>query len=203
MSIAPRDFKVGSPIAAELLLLLPALTRGRFKASCCSDASKTRMPSETTAGLSAELRFNFLINSGSKLSDAGTGFGNSGPSPDIMLTNSSSRCFFSIHSLMRSTAYECRKRRPVRSRIASKFLVFLPLPPCFFSNAPKPPFPPSNRKITRTVHILLVSSFSLNTVADFSSSSLRIFSPKRMQKSGSSSSSSCSKPIAEHIASRR
>ena len=43
------------------------------------------------------------------------------------VTNSSSLFFFSNHSLILSTALTCRMRRPFKSRIASKLVVFLPV----------------------------------------------------------------------------
>lgn len=43
------------------------------------------------------------------------------------MTNSSSLFFFSNHSLILSTALTCRMRRPFKSRIASKLVVFLPV----------------------------------------------------------------------------
>lgn len=43
------------------------------------------------------------------------------------VTNSSSLFFFSNHSLILSTALTCRMRRPFKSRMASKLVVFLPV----------------------------------------------------------------------------
>mmetsp|Transcript_39961 Transcript_39961/g.70301 ORF Transcript_39961/g.70301 Transcript_39961/m.70301 type:complete len:241 (-) Transcript_39961:128-850(-) len=141
-----------APLFELMALLLAELcaVRGRLAGSWPS--SRARMPAATTEGRSAELRFNFRTNSGSKLSDSGAAFGSSGPSPAIRFTRSSSACFFSIQFLMRSTAIECRRRWPERSRMASRLVVFLPLFACFRRRAPKPPLPPSNLKRTRTTH---------------------------------------------------
>mmetsp|Transcript_70690 Transcript_70690/g.199548 ORF Transcript_70690/g.199548 Transcript_70690/m.199548 type:complete len:212 (+) Transcript_70690:913-1548(+) len=153
------------------------------------------MPARTNPGWAADVRFILSMKAGSKLSDAGVGLGISGPSPVSILTSSSSCFFFSIHSLMRSTALECRRRRPDKSRMASKFVVFLPRP-CFRNKAPKPPLPPSKRKRTRMKHGC-PKLRALRKAGTVSSSSSRSLSWKRTRMSVSAS-----QPNAEQSSSR-
>mmetsp|Transcript_89575 Transcript_89575/g.252465 ORF Transcript_89575/g.252465 Transcript_89575/m.252465 type:complete len:327 (+) Transcript_89575:406-1386(+) len=153
-----------------------------------SSSINLRKPSLTKFGRSAATRFNLFTYSGSKVSATPGAFGSSGPSPVISFTSSSSAFFFSIHSLIRSTALECRIRRPVRSRLASKLVVFFPLPFWPRSNAPKPPLPPSNRKRSLSVHGAPAPKAFKNAVAERSSSRSR--SRKSSRKSSPSTSSS-------------
>mmetsp|Transcript_132611 Transcript_132611/g.412331 ORF Transcript_132611/g.412331 Transcript_132611/m.412331 type:complete len:276 (-) Transcript_132611:83-910(-) len=183
---------LGSAPSAPLRFAFGASSSSFSSPAAAPSSLSLRIPMPTNPDIPAAVPFSRDTYSGSKLSAFGTGLGNSGPSPVRAATSSSSCLCFSIHSLIRSTAFECRRRRPDRSRMESMLVVFFPRPFCPRSRAPKPPFPPNRRNRTRTTQGRPALMASRNREAHRSSS--RSFSRKSSLKSSSSCSSSSSLP---------